>query len=84
MVIWRLLDGPRRYSELSRAISDVGERALSHALKELNDDGVVLREGGVWKLTPQGRALEQPMRGLFDWGCRHGEVLPWPEDTPNS
>lgn len=38
------LDGPTRFNELKRKLSGVSNTMLSSALKELEDDGLVLRE----------------------------------------
>ena len=44
MIIYRLLDGPRRFGELRRLVGDPSQRSLTMQLRELEADGVVARE----------------------------------------
>lgn len=67
-IVWMLFEGPLRYRELEARIPGVGQRALSLALAELASDGVVIRDGDAWAITGRGRALEQPLAALYDWG----------------
>src|SRR5271167_52908 len=43
-ILWRLLDGPMRTSELRRCIPEITERMLIRHLQELVQDGIVLRQ----------------------------------------
>ncbi len=43
-ILWRLLDGPRRTSELKRSIPGITERMLIRHLQELVADGIVERD----------------------------------------
>ncbi|MEM6457332.1 MAG: helix-turn-helix domain-containing protein [Acidobacteriota bacterium] len=76
MIVWQLFDAPRRYSDLADAIDDITPRALTYALRELEQDGVVGKHEGRWQLTALGAALEAPMRSLYAWGERHALAFP--------
>jgi DNA-binding HxlR family transcriptional regulator len=43
LVLSRLIDGPRRYSELSREIAGVSQKMLTQTLRTLERDGLVDR-----------------------------------------
>jgi DNA-binding HxlR family transcriptional regulator len=70
MVIWRLLDKPLRYSEMSKRLPEMTERMLSQVLKELEQDGVVERSNSQkeWRLTALGQALRPSLEAMFAWG----------------
>jgi DNA-binding HxlR family transcriptional regulator len=68
MIVWRLWDGPKRYGELRDAIGEVAERALTGALSELEEDGIVQREDGAWTLTAAGHRLRPILEAMFAWG----------------
>ena len=42
-ILWRLMDGPMRTSELRRSIPGITERMLIRHLQELVSDGILLR-----------------------------------------
>src|SRR5882757_6525425 len=42
-ILWRLLGGPMRTSELRRSIPEITERMLIRHLREMVDDGLLLR-----------------------------------------
>ena len=42
-IVWALLDGPKRFTELAEAAPGLQDRVLSHRLKELTAAGVVTR-----------------------------------------
>src|SRR5882724_9386761 len=48
-ILWRLLDGPLRTSELARAIPQITERMLIRHLKELTGDGILVRQEATGK-----------------------------------
>ena len=43
-ILWRLKDKKMRFSELQKSLTHVSDRMLSKALKELVDDGFIIKE----------------------------------------
>lgn len=81
-VLYHLFEGPRRLSELRRAIPDVSQKVLVQQLRELEEHGIVHREifaevppRVVYSATPLGLSLRAIVSSLCEWGRRHGEEL---------
>lgn len=76
-ILWRLLDGPMRTSELARSIPQVTERVLLRHLEELVGDAIVVRrvEGRrvSYALSEYGMTLLPVMEAICEWGRRHLE-----------
>ena len=75
IVLYHLLDGPKRYNELKRNVGGVTQRMLTKQLRELEDDGLILRKvfpvvppHVEYSLTDSGRTLEPVLLALRDWG----------------
>jgi DNA-binding HxlR family transcriptional regulator len=73
-ILFVLLDGPLRFSEVKILVPDLSDRLLSQRLKELEQEGIVERRAtdGVpvrieYALTEKGRALEPAVRSLKVW-----------------
>src|SRR6476646_2246748 len=64
-ILFVLLEGPARFSEIKECVPDLSDRLLSERLKELEGEGIVDRiviDGNPprvqYLLTPKGQALE--------------------------
>ena len=75
IVLYHLLDGPKRYNELMRNVGGVTQRMLTKQLRELEDDGLILRKvfpvvppHVEYSLTESGMTLEPILLALRDWG----------------
>jgi DNA-binding HxlR family transcriptional regulator len=80
-ILWRLLGGTMRYSELKRNINGVTERILIAQLRELEADGLVQRTvfpevppRVEYQLTPLGLSMQSILENLSDWGVVHRDV----------
>ena len=69
-----LLGGRARFSELERAIPGISQRMLSLTLKNLERDGLVIRElfpevppRVEYEITDLGKSLLLLTQGLVDW-----------------
>jgi DNA-binding HxlR family transcriptional regulator len=69
---------PVRFSELRHSIKGISQKMLTQTLRDLERDGLVVREIYAvvpprveYSLTPLGRTLEDPLRSLSDWAERH-------------
>src|SRR3954447_9094258 len=73
-----LLTRPRRFGELSEAVSGIAPNILTQRLRHLVDEGLVLQRPYSerpprfeYELTQGGRELAGALRLLADWGARH-------------
>ena len=78
MIIFWLLDGPLRFNELQRQLGSVTHRTLSKALKEMEEDKLLVRKdyGEIpprvdYRLTHLGRSLQPVLRAMEDWAIRN-------------
>jgi DNA-binding HxlR family transcriptional regulator len=77
-----LLGGRARFSELDRAIPGISQRMLSSTLKNLERDGLVVRElfpevppRVEYEMTDRGKSLLRPTQGLVDWAKANWEQV---------
>lgn len=62
-----------RYNELKRAVGDVSFKSLTRALKELENDGLIIEYPVIppkveYKLSEKGQTLVPIMKMLCKWG----------------
>ncbi|AKU91156.1 Redox-sensing transcriptional regulator QorR, putative [Vulgatibacter incomptus] len=74
LVVMLLGDGPRRFSDLKRAIEGISQRMLTLTLRGLERDGLVARTVFPtnpprvdYSLTSLGHTLIEPVRALGAW-----------------
>ncbi|WP_327252587.1 winged helix-turn-helix transcriptional regulator [Streptomyces sp. NBC_01244] len=77
-VLWELGQCPRRFGELRRLVPGVSEKVLAAQLRELETDGIVLREvyeevppRVEYSLTPLGHELNGALEALGAWGAKN-------------
>jgi DNA-binding HxlR family transcriptional regulator len=82
MAVRELLGGRARFSALERAIPGISQRMLSTTLKNLERDGLVIRElfpevppRVEYEITRLGQSLLRPTQGLFDWAKENWEQV---------
>jgi DNA-binding HxlR family transcriptional regulator len=75
VVLYYLMEGTKRFSELKRLMPDISEKMLAKALHELEDDGFVKRRDHHtvpprvdYSLTAEGRTLVPLLEALAEWG----------------
>ena len=75
LVIFHLLSGTHRFSELKRKVGGVTQRSLTKQLRELEADGIVDRTVYAvvppkveYRLTPKGERLLPVIETLHSWG----------------
>jgi DNA-binding HxlR family transcriptional regulator len=73
-ILFVLLDGPARFSEIRDCVPDLSDRLLSERLKELEHEGIVERDvldGNPprvrYALTDKGTALGPAIESLKRW-----------------
>ncbi|WP_462413255.1 winged helix-turn-helix transcriptional regulator [Neobacillus sp. Marseille-QA0830] len=74
LIIYVLLSGPKRFSEMNVLIPDLSKRMLTERMKELEEHGIVLRhvipERPVrteYVLTQKGNELGKILRPISQW-----------------
>lgn len=80
LVVSALLDGPRRFGELQEALAGIAPNVLSHRLKHLEREGVVVARAYsrrpprfAYQLTATGHELAGALRLLAQWGAAGDE-----------
>ncbi len=80
VIWWRLSNGLGRFGELGRAIPQVSRKMLTHQLRELERDGIVMRKvfdespaRVEYSLTEYGKSLGPAIEAACAWGMRHLE-----------
>lgn len=75
VVLYYLMEGTKRFSELKRLMPDISEKMLAKALHELEADGFVKRHDHRsvpprvdYSLTAEGRTLGPLLEALAEWG----------------
>lgn len=78
VILFHLLSGTLRFNEIRRHIVNVTPRMLTAQLRELEDDGLVLRKVYAqvppkveYSLSPLGRSMEPILLALKAWGDAH-------------
>jgi DNA-binding HxlR family transcriptional regulator len=73
-ILFVLLEGPARFSEIKECVPDLSDRLLSERLKELEAEGIVERHvsGDIpvrvqYLLTDKGMALGPAISSLKSW-----------------
>ena len=78
LIVMMLADGPRRFSELKRAIDGISQCMLTLSLRGLERDGLVTRTVTPtipprvdYELTELGVSLREPVKALGEWAFEH-------------
>lgn len=82
IILYHLSTGPKRYSELKRAIPEITEKMLIQHLKQLQEDDLVLRTAKhvvppvvTYSLTAAGKKLQPILNEMAIWGLADMERL---------
>lgn len=74
IILWHLLDGEKRFSELNRIIPNITQKMLTTQLRELEEKDLVSRKvypqvppKVEYSLTERGRSLEKILRDICQW-----------------
>ncbi|WP_375566349.1 winged helix-turn-helix transcriptional regulator [Bacillus pumilus] len=74
LIVFQLLSGPQRFSEMEAALTNLSGRVLSERLKELEAAGIVKREVFAetpvrieYSLTDMGRSLAPVFEEISKW-----------------
>src|ERR1700733_8046224 len=82
LILYFLLDGPKRYGGRKRNVHGVSAKVLIQQLKELEADRVLARTDYKevpprvdYALTPLGRSLAEAIIPLCTWGTEHAAEM---------
>ncbi|WP_405442537.1 helix-turn-helix transcriptional regulator [Streptomyces avidinii] len=82
MMVMAVLDKPRRFNEIRRRLEGVTQRVLTHTLRRLERNGMVVRRvlptspvGVEYSLTPLGESLREPFGRLYDWTVNNADEI---------
>ena len=82
VVLWYLRNDKKRFVEINKLIPQMTERMLSITLKQLEEDGIILREVYTTKpplkveysLTEFGKTLIPVLNAVAKWGRNLAEI----------
>lgn len=82
VILYHLFNGPRRLSELKRALPRISQKVLIQQLREMEEHGLIHREifrqvppRVDYSATPLGLSLMPVLRMVCDWGQSHAAAL---------
>lgn len=78
LIVYALLEGPRRHGELKRIIEGISQKMLTQTLRSMETDGLVTRTvidvippHVQYGLTPLGQTLSEPLVAICQWAMNH-------------
>jgi DNA-binding HxlR family transcriptional regulator len=78
IILYYLSNEKRRFGEIAARIPAISRKVLTQQLKELEKDGLILREEYKeipprveYSLTDLGKSLSSVFREMSDWGKEH-------------
>jgi len=78
LIVYALLNGPRRHGELKRTIQGISQKMLTQTLRSMEADGLVARKvidlippHVEYSLTPLGQTLSDPLVAICRWAMDH-------------
>ncbi|MBX6389945.1 MAG: helix-turn-helix transcriptional regulator [Frankia sp.] len=84
LIIYSLLDGPRRHAELRRRLPGITQKVLTETLRGMEADGLVARrvlrasapQHVEYALTDLGLTLREPLAAICAWALEHATPPP--------
>lgn len=77
IILYYLMNGPKRYSELKKAIPAITEKMLAQHLKQLVEDKLIEKKIEqvmppitIYSLTPSGNELSPILLAMADWAIK--------------
>lgn len=79
IILFSLLTGTKRYSELKKSIPAITEKVLIQHLKQMEADGLIVRRSKpvvppfvTYELSGQGKALRPVLYAMAEWAVSYG------------
>ncbi len=80
LILWKLLEGTMRYSELRRAVPEATPKMLTQQLRDLESDGLITRTvypvvppRVEYALTAEGESIRPILTAMYRWGTQYLE-----------
>jgi DNA-binding HxlR family transcriptional regulator len=90
-VLYLLASGTRRYSEVLYEVGEISKKTLTHTLRALERDGLIVRRAYAevpprveYSLTPLGWTLTAPLMALYEWTAEHLDTPRAAPETPHA
>lgn len=81
IILYHLLPGPKRYSEIKKAIPAITEKMLIQHLKQLENDKILIRTPKpvvppyvTYSLTQSGKELGPVLEAMGKWAIKEGKL----------
>lgn len=78
LILRDLTTGTKRFGELKQAVGSISQKVLTSNLREMEADGLVIREIFAevpprveYSLSPQGISLKPVLDAMHTWGDEH-------------
>ena len=78
IIIWHLRNGALRYNEVKKAIPNISEKMLIQQLKDLENDGWVVKKNynempprTDYSLTKLGKSFVPILESIYSWGKKN-------------
>lgn len=75
LILWNLRDDPLRFTQLQALTPGISKRILTRQLRELEDDGIVMKTTYAeavphtdYRLSEKGQSLRPIFHALHEWG----------------
>lgn len=82
LILAVLCSEPQRFNAIKRRLEGVTQKALTHALRRLERNGLISRRviptspiAVEYSVTPLGRTLKEPFAALYAWTMEHGSEI---------
>ena len=82
IILFNLLSGTKRYNELKRSIPTITEKVLIQQLKQLENDGLLIRRSKpvvppyvTYELSRSGKALRPVLYAMAEWAVNNSGRL---------
>lgn len=79
IILFSLLSGTKRYSELKKSIPTITEKVLIQHLKQLENDGLIIRKSKpvvppyvTYELSKSGKGLRPVLYAMAEWAVGNG------------
>lgn len=81
IILIRLINGPVRFGKLDMLVPDISRKILTQQLKELEEDGLIIRHSYnekpprvEYELSDMGKTLIPVLKAMYDWGMQMEDV----------